>query len=84
MQRYNLADFLVSIANTLIEASGAEMSYDEAMKDAEYIYQDFIGDEAEYDKDLGFKLPRFGDRFYDWTEAGAKTLAEEYSINYWD
>lgn len=86
MKKYNLIDFLNDIANELDKASEFTMGEDEAQGQACDIYQQFIHDESCY-KDEAFAMiwmPKFGDNHYDWTPEGAKILAQEYSISYWD
>lgn len=66
--------FINKIAITLFDAANGSMTYDEAKKLAMQTYEDFTASERV----------KFGHPDYDWTGAGAQTLARELCIEYWD
>lgn len=70
----NFVGFINKIAITLYDAANGQMPYDEAKKQAMDIWRDFkSGERIEY-----------GDKDYDWTGEGARILAYEFAIDYWD
>lgn len=68
------SDFIIEIAMELYTVAQASMLWEEALSQALDIYDDFLNDGNM----------EFGDKEYDWSPAGAKELAWEYSISYWD
>jgi hypothetical protein len=70
--------FIMKIAVTLYDAART-MPWSWAVKQASDVYQEF-----RRDNQRDGKMPRFGDPDWDWSGAGARTLAHEYAIDYWD
>ena len=81
--KYSLLDFLNDIAFTLEKASNFSLTEEEANNMSTDIYEDFLVDEAKI-VDGEIRIPKFGDPAYDWCEATAIVLAQEYCINYWE
>lgn len=67
--------FILKIAVALYDASQCKMPWLWAKEQASDIYRQFRKDCPD---------AQFADKEYDWTGSGAKSLAEEYSIQYWD
>lgn len=83
MQTRTLIDFLNDIAFTLERASNFSITSTEADKMAGDIYEEFLYLETKLVNGEP-RFPRFGDTAFDWSITGAETLAQEFSIQYWE
>lgn len=68
------SEFVLEIATELYTVAQASMLWSDALSQGLEICNDFLN---------GEKI-EFGDKGYDWSPSGAKELAWEYSIHYWD
>lgn len=67
--------FILTMTVEMIDRSSPPLTFKAAKALAYQAYEEFCANNG------GVK---FGDPGWDWSAAGAKTMAEEYSIQYWE
>lgn len=67
--------FLLKIAVELIDRSTPQLSFSVAREIAQEVWVQFRRDN---------EMVKFGDPGWDWSGAGARILAQEYEIDFWE
>lgn len=82
MSKYTFIDFLLDIADEIVQASDNNIALGEAKEIASTIWNDFVMSEAKT-VEGSLSLPCFGDDDYHWNKEAAIILAREFEIDYW-